>query len=166
MAARVIHYGNDECHRLTVLRSAGYAVDSYNSLPQLREALTTNGKPEAVFITEDDRDSPLLVVTIAKSCSSAPLVLFRRSNAIFEEEHFDLVIDSLTPPTQWLNELQELIVHGQTLRARSRELAKESAQLRVEASAAREKSRVERKRSRQERHQQPETGDFPDGKST
>jgi len=165
MAARVVHYGVDECHRLTVLRSAGYAVDNCSSLPQLREALSTEGKPQAVFVTEDDRDSPRPVISIAKSCSSAPLVLFRRSNAIFDEENFDLVIDSLTPPTQWLNEVQELIVNGQTLRARSRELVRESAHLRVESAAAREKSRTERQRSRKERHQNPGQGDLPDHKA-
>lgn len=118
MAARVIHYGVDNCHRLTILRSLGYSVDDCSSLLQLREALTAGNKTGAVFITEDEPQGCQAAVSLAKSCTSAPLVLFRRSNADCCEGSFDLVIESLTPPQDWLHAVQGLITRCRSLSRR------------------------------------------------
>jgi hypothetical protein len=151
MAARVIHFGTDECYRITVLRSVGYSVDDCSSLVELRAELSTDGGAVAVCITEGISGPPEAAVSLAKTCSSAPLVLFRRSNRDCEAAAFDLVVDTLTPPQEWLTDMQDLIVRSQDLRARSGELARESAQLRQGSRAVREKSREERERSNMER---------------
>jgi hypothetical protein len=150
MAARVIHYGLDECHRLRILRNAGYAVDDCHSLPQLREALSTDGGAEAVFITEEIGYLPEAAVSLTKSSSRAPLVLFRCSTGEYEEEKFDLVVESLTPPQQWLSEVETLILHSQGVRAQSQLISMQSALLRRESAAMRERSSAERERSRLE----------------
>ncbi len=113
--ARVIHFGRDDCHRVSVLRSAGYAVEDCRSLRAFREALAVDGRPDAVFITEREGNPQGDAVSLSKSCSSAPLVLFRRSNSELGEESFDLVIDTLTPPTRWLVEIGELIARSRTV---------------------------------------------------
>jgi hypothetical protein len=108
-SVRLIHFGADDCHRVNVLRSAGYSVDDCRSMRAFREALTAERKPDAVFITEREDDSPGDAISLTKSHSTAPLVLFRRSHGDMSDGSFDLVIESLTPPRQWLQEIDELI---------------------------------------------------------
>jgi hypothetical protein len=119
MAARVIHYGVDDCHRLTVLRGLGYSVDDCSSLAQLRAAFSANRQADAVCITETEGNSPEAAVFLAKSASQAPLVLFRRSNGLCSEEKFDLVVDTLTSPQQWVNAVETLVLRHQALRSRA-----------------------------------------------
>ncbi len=117
MAVRVIHFGPDDCHRLIVLQSAGYAVDACNSLGQLQASLTAGGKADAVVMSDADGIAPEEVVSLAKSHSSAPVVLFRGTNRVYEDSRFDLVVHTLTPPEVWLSEVNELIAKGRVLRA-------------------------------------------------
>lgn len=112
-SARIVHFGKDDCHRVSVLRSAGYAVEDCRSLRAFREALVADGKPDAVFITEREDSLQGVAITLSKSCSSAPLVLFRRGHGDLRDEGFDLVVDSLTPPARWLGEVGELIARRQ-----------------------------------------------------
>lgn len=151
MAARIIHYGTDECHRLTVLRRSGYSVDECNSLIQLSDALSVEDGADAVFFSETEGVLPEAAVSLAKARPQVPFVLFRCSNGGYKEETFDLVIESLTPPQKWLNEVQALIVRSQALQAESQAIVQQSRMLRREAEAVREKSREERERSRRER---------------
>jgi hypothetical protein len=111
---RIIHFGKDDCHRLSVLRSAGYRVEDCRSLRTFREALTADGGPDAVFITETDGNLQGEAISLAQSSSSAPLALFRRSHSDLSGGSFDLVIDSLTPPTYWLEEIGELIARSRS----------------------------------------------------
>jgi hypothetical protein len=113
-SARIIHFGTDDCHRVSVLRSAGYRVEDCRSLRTFREALTEEGKPDAVFITEREGNLQGEAIALAQSCSSAPLVLFRRSHSDLNGGSFDLVIDSLTPPKYWLEEIGELITRSRS----------------------------------------------------
>jgi hypothetical protein len=108
-SVRLIHFGSDDCHRVNVLRSAGYSVDDCRSMRAFQEALTGERKPDAVFITERDDDPSRDVISLTKAYSAAPLVLFRRSHGDLSDGSFDLVIESLTPPKQWLQEIDELI---------------------------------------------------------
>lgn len=115
--ARIIHFGRDDCHRVSVLRSAGYTVEDCRSLCAFRDALAADGRPDAVFITEREGNLQKDAVSLSKECSAAPLVLFRRSNSDLGEESFDLVIDSLTPPKHWLEAIGDLIGRSRTVHA-------------------------------------------------
>ncbi len=119
MPAQVIHYGIDDCHRLTVLRGTGYSVEDCNSLAQLRAALSANRDAEAVLISETEGDVPEAAAAIAKSSSRVPLVLFRRSNGFCREEKFDLIVETLTSPQQWLNDVKALIQRDRAVRVRA-----------------------------------------------
>jgi hypothetical protein len=112
-SARVIHFGTDDCHRIRVLKSTGYAVEDCPSLRALQEALTASGSPAAIFVSERDGNLQRDAISLAKSCTAAPLVLFRRSNSDPHEESFDLVIDSLTSPVRWLVQVRELIARNE-----------------------------------------------------
>ena len=156
MTARILHYGQDSCHRLFVLRSAGYSVGQCGSVIQLRAALLSGPETDAVLITDCPSPAVPDAVQVTRSQSSARLVLFRDTNADTREEDFDLIIPALTPPAQWLDDIAILIEQSRSIRAKSSELVKKSRTLALEATAARMESRRERARSGRLRAQSAE----------
>ena len=52
MAARVLHFGQEPCEVLPVLRSAGYTVESCSSVLQLRVNLEAGCESDAVSMTD------------------------------------------------------------------------------------------------------------------
>lgn len=109
MPARVIHFGPDDCHRLMVLRSAGYTVEDCRSLVQLRDTLETGDVPDAVLMSDGAGVSPEEAAAVARTHSSNPVILFRSTNLAYEDGRFDLVVPCLTPPEVWLNDVDALI---------------------------------------------------------
>ena len=151
MAARVIHFGPDDCHRLMVLRSAGYAVDGCMSLAQLRSSLLAGGDADAVLLSDGTGVALEEAASLARSCSSAPVVLFSGTNRAYEGAPFDLVVHSLTPPEAWLHEVDKVIAKNRLLGGHLAALSRKSAKLLEESARVVNKSRSERIRSRQER---------------
>ena len=141
MAVRVIHFGPDDCHRLTVLRSAGYSVDACNSLGQLHASLLAGGVADAVVMSDGEGVAPAEVISLARTHSSAPVVLFRGTNRAYEDSMFDLVVHTLTPPEVWLTEVDAVIAKHRVLRAHSSVLTLESARPRQEAAIVARKLR-------------------------
>jgi hypothetical protein len=109
MPARVIHFGPDDCHRLMVLRSAGYTVVDCQSLGQLRDILDTGEAPDAVLMSDAEDVAPSDAIAVARQHSTQPVVLFRNSHRAYEDLGCDLVVPCLTPPEVWLNEVDALI---------------------------------------------------------
>ena len=109
MAARVVHFGCDECRRLLVLHMAGYAVDECPSILKLRSVLQEPGQTSAVLFTGQDEKQRKEAVTLARTQSRAPLILFETCNAPGDESDFDLVIPPLTPPQEWLAKIAATI---------------------------------------------------------
>lgn len=58
MLGRLIHFGPDDCHRLMVLRSAGYIVEDYRCLVQFRDSLADAETVNAVLVSDGDGVSP------------------------------------------------------------------------------------------------------------
>lgn len=149
MAARVIHFGVDQCYRLSVLRRAGYDVDRCGSLIQLCEVLEFAGEADAVMVNDSDGSVPPQAISLARTRTSAPIILFPNSSRIYRTADIDLVVPSFTPPEEWLLDLANLIVRSRAIRECSR-LLQERAEVRcTESAALREKSRRERQRSRE-----------------
>jgi hypothetical protein len=148
MAARIIHFGADNCHRLWVLKSAGYFIDDCQSVVQLRTVLQSGTDPDAVAFTENERFAPEEAVEVTRSHSSAPLILFRETHNDCVESVFDLVVPVLEPPEAWLTSVAALIARSQAIRASSEALIKQSMALRQDAMDACRQSRKERERSR------------------
>ncbi len=136
MAARVIHFGPDDCHRRMVLQSAGYFVDECGSLGELRSRLLSGAAFEAVLMSEVEGLTPGDAASIARMHSCVPVVLFRGTNLTYEESKFDLVIHALTPPEEWLTEVEALIERGRPEPADSEVLAGGSADLESEDQVA------------------------------
>ena len=118
MPARVIHFGPDDCHRLMVLESAGYVVGDCDCLAQLRKLLADGSAAAALLVSEGDRVSLQDVVAEARAHSSIPVILFASSNLSYADAGLDLVVDCLTPPEIWLNNVEIVIEKSRaTLRA-------------------------------------------------
>ena len=77
MPARVIHFGPDDCHRLMVLQSAGYAVEECEYLAQMRGQLAEGAAVDAMLVSDGDGVSLREVVAVARANSSLPVILFR-----------------------------------------------------------------------------------------
>ncbi len=114
MIAKVIHFGTDECHRLMVLRSAGYAVENCASLAQLCACLAAGEPADAVLMSDSDHATPREAVALVRALSDLPVVLFRNTNIAYEESAFDLVVQCLTPPEVWLDQVDALIERNRT----------------------------------------------------
>lgn len=151
MAARVIHFGPDDCHRLMVLRSAGYAVDGCESLAQLRRLLLTKTKADAVMLSDGPGFALEEAASLVRSCSSAPMVVFGGTNRAYEGMAFDLVVHSLTPPESWLHEVDAVISKSGLLGERLSAFSRRSAQVLPQSALGIDKSRSARMRSGQER---------------
>lgn len=150
MAAHVIHFGEDSCHRLQVLHSAGYSVQNCVTLVQLGSTLSSHDI-EAVFFTEMQFVSAEKAVSLVRSSCSAPLILFRESEANFEEKKFDLVIQALTPPNVWLQCTHDLIAQSKILQSEASSLIEEARVLREVSAEVRRKSREAQEQSRDRR---------------
>ena len=108
MAAKLIYFGADTCHRLPVLRRAGYLVENCRSAEHLG-AVLGSGEIDAVITTDRDGDVLDHIVRLIRTQMPVPVVLFRDSNRDCNERRFDLVIAALTSPPRWLQELESLI---------------------------------------------------------
>lgn len=150
MAARVIHFGPDDCHRMMVLRSAGYSIDDCRSLIQLRECLAAGAIADALLMSDAAEVEPREAIALAKTHVSLPVVLFRSTNLTYEESGADLVVHCLTPPEVWLGEVDALIEKSRVLRAAPQAFALKSAERRRESALLVVKSRAEREQSRTE----------------
>jgi hypothetical protein len=149
MAASVVHFGEDFCFRLSVLKSAGYVVAECDSIELFSTALTWN--PDAVVLEEGPRALIYEVVSFTRSRSTASLILFRKNIDSFIPDIFDLVIPSLTEPQQWLSDIAALIARRRNICAQSQTLTRKSAILRQDSAAVRKSIREEPEWSIRER---------------
>jgi hypothetical protein len=109
MIAKVVHFGTDDCHRLMVLRSAGYVVEDCASLVQLRAVLAGATEIEAVFMSDSQGTSPREPMAVVRAYSSLPAILFQSTNLSYDDSGFDLVVHTLTPPEVWLEDVNGVI---------------------------------------------------------
>lgn len=147
MAARILHFGNDECNRLMVLRHAGYSVEICPSLLNLDTALHNDGGPAAVLMSDMQSFPRHEVVTHVHSQSSAPIILFQHNDYTPGEAEFDLVIPNLTPTREWLEKIAATIERTRAIRDNLSKISAQSAELKRECASVREEARQERRRA-------------------
>jgi hypothetical protein len=109
MGAQVLHFGDDRSHRLQVLRSEGYAVDSCVSLQQMISRLRKGQDADLVCISEEPWCTAEGAVAVARAFSRAPVILFRANNHSYVQRSWDLEVPPVTPPEVWLREVAELL---------------------------------------------------------
>jgi hypothetical protein len=140
-AARVIHFGADQAHRSQVLRSAGYEVEECATLPCLARVLRDGKVTDLICISEAQDQPAEGAVAFARGFDGTPLVLFRAANHAYLQRDWDLEVPTLTPPTEWLGEVAELIARSRTIRARPVGLQGNSRRLREVAEPALKRTR-------------------------
>jgi hypothetical protein len=136
MAARVLHFGSDDCYRIMVLRAAGYDVQEATNLIELKADLDRDHEISAVLMSEGVDQSVERAAAIVRS--RAPVILFRRSQQSIDETGFDLIFETSVRPEVWLREMADLIKKGLELLDESRRLRVRTAALRAEYKKERE----------------------------
>jgi hypothetical protein len=149
MAAIVVHFGEDICYRVPVLRSAGYAVEQCDSMEHFSTFLSWD--PDVVVLEEEPQVPLRKAISFTRARSSASLVLFRHEMNTMLVEECDLVVPTLTAPEEWLNEIATLLERSRSIRADSQALAQKSASLREDSAGVREMAREIRARSIRQR---------------
>lgn len=122
MAAKVIHFGWDDCYRVPVFRSIGLEVWEAETLEDLCSGLQRGEKVDAVVLSEDDREVTERAAVVVRQLSSAPLILFRRFHDGLDESRFDRVFGPLAPPEQWLVQTAEMIATSHAVQEESARL--------------------------------------------
>jgi hypothetical protein len=140
MSSLLVHFGTDQCHRLPVLRRAGYSTHECSSLIYLHSALIRFPQVAAVAVPEEAANEPEDLISLVRTYSSAALILFQRLSPLIDPSDFNLVIAPLTDASVWLDSIAEEI-------ERSRLIRKQSENTREEAAAVRKISRMQRERS-------------------
>jgi hypothetical protein len=150
-AARVVHFGQDECYRTPIMRAAGYDVAQCESIQELQTVLKSSEAADLICISESYHQPREDALAISRALSRAPVVLFRSTMHRYIADKFDLEIDTLAAPDIWLVHMDTLIAQSRMLVQRSIELQSASKRLREESAAAREKSQALRARIAEER---------------
>ena len=119
MAVRVLHFGKDNCNRLLVLRSVGYAVDTCRTVEEFHSVLQKGAGADVILVTTGPARERRQVITRARERSHAPLVPFSTCYDYADEAEFDLVIPPLTHPEEWLRKIAGLIEQSRALSAMS-----------------------------------------------
>ena len=136
MNVLTLYYGaNDSAHLPDVLRSAGYVVDECISVGELVRRLRSEQKADLVCIA-DACDWPAEgALAAAHAFSSAPIVLFRfrSSNHHYLQRVWDLEVEALKNPCEWLLDVGELLGLTRATFDPPPEVEDEASQLRLEA---------------------------------
>lgn len=119
MTAYALHLGQDYCHRVPILETAGYKVEECASLDQLQAKLEQLSDIEAIFVTELEDPVPEDAVIVARAYSGAPVILFRSSMRALDESRFDLVIPTLSRPSDWLMDVNAVLAKKRRFRVHS-----------------------------------------------
>jgi hypothetical protein len=109
MAAKVIHFGWDDCYRVQVLQRAGFAVTEAKTLAALDFDLQQGELADAVIVAEGTPHTTEGAADIVRLRTAVPLILFRRSQCDLDERKFDVVYPWCLPPEIWLARTAELI---------------------------------------------------------
>jgi CheY-like chemotaxis protein len=142
-AARLLHFGEDECNRLAVLQKAGYEVATCQSGPELVRRVE-DGNLDAVLFGHDPGSLPLEQVRLA---AAIPFVLFGTLVERAQAETYDLIVEPITSPHEWLERLSEIIERSRAIREQSALLRCEARTIRSEAESTRQESEAVRRES-------------------
>lgn len=105
----VLFVGTDVCARTPVLQSAGYTVLQSECDASTVVDTLVQSPVDAVLFHCDPEPPSHLIISAARAASDAPIVLFARHSADYNEADYDLLLPPICSPTEWLPLLDELI---------------------------------------------------------
>jgi hypothetical protein len=107
--ARVLYFSAaDACRRPDVLRSVGFTVHECTAFAELAACLGAGENPDLVCVSDDGHGSAARALTLVRSLSTAPAVLFANGSEAVPESSWDLEVPALTHPGTWLSRIVEL----------------------------------------------------------
>jgi hypothetical protein len=148
VAARVLHFGWDDCYRSQVLARAGYLVTQAETLESLSRDLEEAEDVAAVVVSESEPGETEQAADVVRRYSQAPVILFRRSPVELDESKFDEVYQGFVTPELWLSRTAELIAQSSALREHSARLRREAEAVRQETQRQVARLRMERARNK------------------
>jgi hypothetical protein len=146
--AKVIHFGNDDCHRVESLQHMGFEVFVSNSLDRLRLQLEFEADVDAVLVSEETQQQAEQAADVVRKYGDVPLILFCDSEAALDESRFDRVFTPRVPSAHWLYETAVLIDQSRALRKKFESLKAESERLIKECKTVCRKIEWQRARAR------------------
>lgn len=130
-AGAILYVGDDICHRVAVMESAGITVlRTECSVSGVRSSFASGRIFSAVTFHNDLVPPRESVVTTARELSRTPLILFKNPGIDCEDWLFDLIISVPTPPEVWSKSLQQAIKDARSVQEYSRQLRQECADAR------------------------------------
>lgn len=107
---QAVYFDSDRTDpRADVLRAAGYELEECCSLIQLAQRLKANQSTEVVFVA-DTWDKPAEgALALARGLSVAPIVLFGAAGHHYIHRCWDLEVEPLRSPREWLADIAELL---------------------------------------------------------
>jgi hypothetical protein len=110
------------------MRIANFAVfQTEDSVPAVRKAFAGGTFFSGITFDSDISAPSEGVVSVARSLTAVPLVLFANASIYCDESAFDLVIPALSHPNRWLKQLNDAIETTRAERERSRKLRQDCA---------------------------------------
>jgi hypothetical protein len=156
MTGSILHFGQDACFRIPLLQGAGYVVRDCPSGIQLRSFLQSGTITDAVVLTEGYGSLSKSELSLTRSRSAVPFIVFEEQDQSLLGAPFDLVIPFRADPVQWIGDIDALIATSRAVRVRSRQLVEDSIKLAAQTEKIIARTRREIARSRQERSRQIE----------
>ena len=124
----ILHVGADICRRIPVMESAGLQVfQTEDSIPAIRKAFDRGDSFSAITFQTEVSALPWGLVSLTRTLSAAPLILFENPYIYCEKSSFDLVVPAGTSPSRWLKKLQGVIEASRKLREYSSRLCEDYA---------------------------------------
>lgn len=157
-AARILHFGDDACHRLTVLEQAGYQASVCRTGRELVQRVREDGLDAVLF---PRLPAVRLRVDELRRETRVPFVLWSAEEDVIRAGTFDLVVDPITDPRIWLRKLEETIRRSREIRERSALILGQSQALRSESEILRRESEAVRRESAEEAAKLRLTRKFP-----
>lgn len=100
---------SDACRRPEVLRWVGFTVQECTALSDLAGRLRSGEAPDLVCVA-DGWDEPVeLVLSLVRSYTSAPVVLFSSGRHLYPEVAWDMEVPVMTHPGEWVSRVVELL---------------------------------------------------------
>lgn len=141
----LIHYGIDQNFRIPLLTRSGFDVTEGDSLPSFTQLLKLSAF-DAILLAK--APTPTLIRT-SRRLSCAPLIYFAADQSHPDDARFDLVIEPLTPPDEWIESVRGLLYESRRIVAKSAQLREETLRLRAESTAARAAAQVSVERAKE-----------------
>lgn len=124
--ADILYVGADTCCRIPVLERSGLTVYRAEGLiPAILNVFAAREYFSAITFNTDVLELPRKMVSVTRSLSAAPLILFENLYVYPDKSDFDLIVPPLTTASRWLKQLHDLIKASGKQQERSRQLVRD-----------------------------------------